>query len=59
MATTVAQMSDWDRYPTHDVYVEMMQAYEDDYPNICNLDTIGYSENGYPLLVVRDRKSVV
>lgn len=53
MATTTAQMANWDRYPTYDVYVQMMQDFATDYPNICKLDTIGVSQNGHLILVVR------
>ncbi len=53
MATTVAEMSNWDRYPTHDVYKQMMQNFATNYPNICKLDTIGFSQNNRPILVVK------
>ncbi|MCF6184767.1 MAG: hypothetical protein L3J56_09130, partial [Bacteroidales bacterium] len=38
MATTVAEMANWDRYPTYDVYVQMMQNFATNYPNLCKLD---------------------
>ncbi|HOZ30377.1 MAG TPA: M14 family zinc carboxypeptidase [Bacteroidales bacterium] len=53
MATTLEQMANWDRYPTYEVYVEMMQKFAADYPDICVLDTIGYSVQGRLLLVVK------
>ncbi len=53
MATTVAQMADWDRYPTHDVYVEMMNQFATDYPDICRIETIGVSEAGRDVLVLK------
>ncbi len=53
MASTVAEMLDWDRYPTYEVYVEMMQMFAFDYPEICSLDTIGYSGDGRLILVVK------
>ena len=43
MATTVAQMAYWDRYPTYDVYNQLMVKFTEDYPNLCKLDTIGTS----------------
>ncbi len=52
MATTVAEMSNWDRYPTHDVYKQMMQNFATNYPAICKLDTIGFSVEGRPILMV-------
>ncbi|NSW44612.1 MAG: PKD domain-containing protein [Bacteroidales bacterium] len=53
MATTVAQMANWDRYPTYSVYVQMMQNYAANYSNLCKLDTIGTSQNGRLLLVLK------
>jgi len=43
MATTVAEMANWDRYPTYDVYIAMMYQFASDYPSICRLENLGYS----------------
>ena len=43
MAQTVEEMYAWDKYPTYDVYVAMMQQFADSYPELCRLDTIGLS----------------
>lgn len=43
VATTIEQMQSWDRYPSYQVYVDLMQKLAQDFPNICKLDTIGYS----------------
>lgn len=43
IATTTEQMQSWDRYPSYQVYVDLMQNLAQDFPNICKLDTIGYS----------------
>ncbi len=53
MATTVAEMANWDRYPTHDVYLEMMQQMATDFPEICRLETIGTSEEGRSVQVLK------
>ncbi len=53
MATTVAEMANWDRYPTYDVYVQMMQDFATNYPDLCKLDTIGYSQNNRLVLVLK------
>ncbi|HON18111.1 MAG TPA: M14 family zinc carboxypeptidase [Salinivirgaceae bacterium] len=53
MATTVQQMANWDRYPTYPVYVEMMQNYAANYPNLCKLDTIGTSVQGRLILTLK------
>ena len=43
MATTLDEMASWDRYPTYEVYVDMMQRFANDYLTLCHLDTIGTS----------------
>ena len=43
VATTIEQMQSWDYYPSYQVYVDLMQNLAQDFPNICKLDTIGYS----------------
>ncbi len=53
MATTVAQMDSWDKYPTYSVYVQMMRNFAINYPNICRLDTIGFSQNNRLILAVK------
>ncbi len=53
MATSLSEMSSWDKYPTYDVYVEMMQQFASDYPNICSLHNIGTSQDNHDLLVLK------
>lgn len=53
MATTVAQMSTWDKYPTYEVYRAMMKKFEQDYPSLCKLDSIGTTPNGQKIYVVK------
>lgn len=43
MASTIDEMVSWDRYPTYELYVSMMQRWAEEYPTLCRLDTIGYS----------------
>ena len=50
MATTLNEMYQWNRYPTYDVYVEMMNHFVETYPDLCRLDTIGTSVNGRLIL---------
>jgi PKD repeat protein len=56
MATTTAQMASWDRYPTHAVYLQMLDDFAANYPNLCRVETIGTSENGVAIksLVISD-----
>jgi len=52
MATTVEQMANWDRYPTYDVYNQLMRKFVTDYPDFCKLDTIGTSIQGRNMLAL-------
>jgi len=47
------QMNDWDFYPSYEVYVEMMYAFEEQYPELCKVSSIGTSVNGRELLVAK------
>ncbi len=51
--TTIAEMQDWDKYPTYDLYVEMMENYTDTYPEICKVLNIGTTVLGKDLLVLK------
>ncbi len=53
MATTVAQMANWDRYPTFEVLNQMIDQFATDYPNICRVETIGTSEDGREIKVIK------
>ncbi len=53
MATSLEQMSNWDRYPTFEVFLEMMDNFASDYPNICSIQNIGYSQNNREIPVVK------
>ncbi len=43
----------WDTYPTYSGYVSMMEDFANNYPAICQLDTIGTSVQGRLLLYVK------
>ncbi|MBN2663670.1 MAG: carboxypeptidase regulatory-like domain-containing protein [Bacteroidales bacterium] len=53
MATTTAQMANWDRYPTYEVYVQMMNDFVTNYPDLCQLVSIGTTVEGRQLLVLK------
>jgi len=53
MATTVEEMSNWDKYPTYDVYLQMMSIFADNYPSIASLQNIGKTVEGRDLLVLK------
>ncbi|MDD4395592.1 MAG: M14 family zinc carboxypeptidase [Bacteroidales bacterium] len=40
MATTVAEMANWNRYPTYSTYTQMMADFQTRFPNLCDIDTI-------------------
>ena len=50
MATTLEEMYDWDKYPTYEVYLAMMQRFVDSFPTLCYIDTIGTSIQGRLIL---------
>ncbi len=52
MATTIEEMLSWDKYPTYEVYVNLMREYETAFPNLCRLDTIGTSASGRLILCI-------
>ncbi|PKP02023.1 MAG: hypothetical protein CVU11_13400 [Bacteroidetes bacterium HGW-Bacteroidetes-6] len=55
MATTVAEMASWDRYPIYSVYEQMMVNFANTYPAICDIDTILSStpSGNYRILVAK------
>jgi len=59
MATTIDQMANWDRYPTYEVYRTMMKKFEQDYPNLCKLDSVGTTVQGRKLYVVKISDNVL
>ena len=50
MATTIEEMASWDRYPTYETYLAMMQRWAEEYPHLCHIDTIGTSIQGRLIL---------
>ncbi len=52
MATTLAGMS-WNKYPTYEVYTQMMQDYVTRFPDLCKLESIGKSKNNRDLWVLK------
>lgn len=53
MAADAQQMETWDSYPTFETYLEMMESFAQNYPEICQLDTIGYSVDGRVIHAVK------
>lgn len=53
MATTVAEMENWNRYPTYQTYLDMMNGFVEKYPELCRLDTIGFSVKNHLILCLK------
>ena len=50
MAGSVEEMSEWNRYPTYETYLAMMQSWAERFPEHCRVDTIGTSVQGRLIL---------
>ena len=53
MATTIAEMANWNKYPTYEVHDSMMYQFAADYPDICTIHNLGSSVNGRNILCVK------
>lgn len=53
MAKTMDEMSNWDCYPVYEVYDSIMRRFAEDYPSVCKLDTIGFSNKNRLILGLR------
>ncbi|MDX9694515.1 MAG: M14 family zinc carboxypeptidase, partial [Bacteroidales bacterium] len=53
MADSIHEMANWNRYPTYEVYQQLLKRFETNYPTICKLDSIGTTVNGRQLYVVK------
>ncbi len=40
MATTLEEMLRWNKYPTYEVYTQLLQHFQQTFPNLCHIDTI-------------------
>lgn len=59
MASTLEEMTaSWDRYPTYDLYLEMMRHYAENSTAYCRVDTIGTSIEGRLILALAITGSV-
>ncbi|MCF8378316.1 MAG: PKD domain-containing protein [Bacteroidales bacterium] len=47
------QIEDWDFYPTYEAYIGMMNQFVTDYPDLCELVNIGYSNQNRELLCLK------
>ncbi len=49
----ISDIKGWDFYPTYDAYIDMMYQFEADYPDLCDVYSIGTTNNGREILVAR------
>ncbi len=49
----IRKLRDWDFYPTYDAYVDMMEQYQEDFPDLCEVFSIGNTNNGREILVAK------
>lgn len=45
--------TEWDRYPTHSAYIGIMEKFQTDYPDLCEVEQFGTSVNGKKLMVAK------
>ena len=48
-----SEMRDWDTYPSYSTYVDMMNQFAIDYPNLCTVESFGTSVDNRELLVAK------
>ena len=53
MALDLSEAKSFQKYPTYEHYLQMMQDFASDYPAICRLDTFGTTEEGRLLLALK------
>lgn len=53
MAQDLNEALTFQKYPTYDQYVQMIQGFAAGYPELCRLDTFGVSEEGRLLLALK------
>lgn len=54
----IREIEEWDFYPTYPAYVDMMNQYATDYPELCEVFSIGNSIQGRQLLMAKISKNV-
>jgi len=53
MADSKDAILDWDVYPTYPAYLTLMSDFETDYPNLCQVENIGYTVQGRQILFAK------
>jgi predicted deacylase len=50
---SIMEPNDWDFYPTYEAYVDMMYDFQNVYPDLCKVISIGQSVEGREILIAR------
>jgi hypothetical protein len=53
MSDNPGLLLDWDTYPTYQAYIDMMNQFATDYPDLCVIENIGSSVEGRALLAAK------
>ena len=49
----IREISEWDYYPTYEGYIDIMNQFQDAYPDLCQIVSIGTTNEGRELLAAR------
>jgi hypothetical protein len=49
----IREITDWDFYPTYEAYMDMMQQFVDDYPDLCEIHHIAYTYEEREIITVK------
>ncbi len=50
---SIDEITSWDFYPTYQAYLDMMDQFAEDYPDLCQVFSIGQSVNGRELMMAK------
>jgi len=53
MCADINAVKNWNCYPTYDQYIALMNEFASDYPDLCQLEEIGKSEDGRSVLSIK------
>ncbi len=57
-AVDLKSINDWDFYPTYEAYVDLMYQFEADYPDLCDVFSIGTSIEGRQIMFAKISNNV-
>ncbi|MEA3477827.1 MAG: M14 family zinc carboxypeptidase [Bacteroidota bacterium] len=49
----IREITEWDFYPTYDAYLDMMEQFVNDYPDLCEIHHIGYTYEEREIIAVK------